>query len=97
VEADKKVVFHNNSRSQRILFDTPIFTDSLNLVIKSTYGNWEAPVWMENSKGYFIGKGNGIINIKIAGIHIICDEDAPNSDILFWNGEQISTTKEIDA
>ncbi len=97
VEAGKKVVFHNNSRSQRILFDTPIFTDSLNLVIKSTYGNWEAPVWMENSKGYFIGKGNGIINIKIAGIHIICDEDAPHSDILFWNGEQISTTKEIDA
>jgi hypothetical protein len=79
------------------MFGSPIFTDSLNLVIKSTYGDWKAPIWTENAKGYFIGESDGLINIKIAGIHAICDEAATHCDILFWNGEQISTTKEIDA
>jgi hypothetical protein len=54
-------------------------------------------VWKENSKGYYIGENDEDIRIEIAGIHAICDEEAPHSDILFWNGEQMSTTKEIDA
>jgi hypothetical protein len=97
VEAGMDVVLHNNSRSQRIMFDTPIYTDRLNIIVKSTYGHWNAPVWKENSKGYFIGESDGNINIEIAGIHIICDEGAPHLDVLFWNGEQLSTTKEIEA
>jgi hypothetical protein len=97
VEAGMDIVLHNNSRSQRIMFDTPIYTDTLSIVIKSTYGDWNAPIWKENSKGYYIGESDGIINVEIAGIQIVCDEKAPHSDILFWNGEQMSTTKEIDA
>jgi hypothetical protein len=97
VEAGMEIVLHNNSRSQEILFNSPIYTDRLNIIVKSTYGDWNAPIWKENSKGYFIGESDRIINVEIAGIHIICNEKAPHSDVLFWNGEQMSTTKEIDA
>jgi hypothetical protein len=97
VEAGESITFRNTSRSQRYEFKSPIFTDRLTLVVKSTYGSWNDLVWKENSKGYYIGENDEDIRIEIAGIHAICDEEAPHSDILFWNGEQMSTTKEIDA
>jgi hypothetical protein len=97
VEAGESITFRNTSRSQRYEFKSPIFTDRLTLIVKSTYGSWNDLVWKENSKGYYIGENDEDIRIEIAGIHAICDEEAPHSDILFWNGEQMSTTKEIDA
>jgi hypothetical protein len=97
VEAGENIIFRNNSRSQKYEFASPILTDKLTLVISSTYGSWTDDIWKENGRGYYIGKNDGNVNIGIAAIHAICDEEAPHSDILFWNGEHMSTTKEIDA
>lgn len=86
----------NTCRSQRILFNKAVQGDALRLTIKSAYGCVDKYVWRETRKGWkkeFFPKQ---AVLQIAGIHVICDEEATKSDS-FASGKEIkSRTKEIE-
>lgn len=89
--------FKNTSLSQKILFSKELILTKLRITIFNTYGISNAMQWMENNEGYYQTKKGDNQIIKVAGLHLICDEDSPHADILFWEGEELSTTKEIEA
>ena len=35
--------------------------------------------------------------VRLAGIHLLCQEEAPHNNEIFWQGQHKSATKEIEA
>lgn len=89
--------FLNTSRSQMVLFGEKITGDALRLTVLSAYGCEEKEVYLETSRGWFKNRVPMKAVLQIAGIHVLCGEDAPHRDNYAPVGEQKSKTKEIDA
>lgn len=87
----------NTSLSQKIMFAEHITAESWRLVVESCYGCVDKMVWDEREDGWYkVFKPQSAV-LQIAGLHLICDEEAEHSDRIFWDREQKSATKEIDA
>lgn len=86
----------NTSLSQRLLFDEPVIADKLKLTILSCYGCVDKDVWAGSKEGWLRIRQKAKAIVQVAGLHVICDEPAEESDILFWEEGQKSSTKEID-
>lgn len=92
-----KTVLPNSSLSEKILFQHAFCTDKVKLRINSCYGDKEISEWEEYREGYrhMCHKAKAVI--RIAGLHIICKEESVHNNMLFWDKQQKSTTKEIEA
>ena len=87
--------FRNTCRSQNVLFDRKTEGDALRLTVYSAYGCVDGYVWQKDGKGWHRVFSSPKAVVQIAGLHIICDEDAPHRDS-FSAGERKSRTKEIE-
>ncbi len=96
-EEVQTAVLHNSSLSQKIVFDEAYMTDKLRLAVHSCYGGRKVYQWEEYSEGYRYMHDRAKAAVSIAGLHILCEEEAPHNNELFWLGQQSSTTKEIEA
>lgn len=88
--------FKNTSLSQRVLFEETITAQNWRFVVESCYGCVDKEVWQECRDGWHkLFKPKSAV-LQIAGLHVICQEEAEHSDHIFWEKEQKSATKEID-
>ena len=88
--------FLNTCRSQEVLFSEEVKADAVRLTVFSAYGCVEKYVWRETSTGWhkeFVPKR---AVLQIAGLHVLCDEEAPHQDDYASMEEQKSKTKEIE-
>lgn len=92
----KEGTFLNNSLSQQLLFEKPVLTGKLRLTVLSCYGCVDKTIWIEGREGWVRSPWKAKAIVQIAGLHVICDEPAEESDIVFWKAGQESSTKEID-
>ena len=91
-----KQTFRNSCRSHEILLDAPVMGGAIRLTILSAYGCEDKYVWRETREGWkriFFPK---MAVLQIAGIHLICDEEAPHSDNYGSGKDMKSRTKEIE-
>ena len=88
--------FKNTSLSQKVLFGEKITAQNWRLIVESCYGCVDKEVWQECRDGWHkLFKPKSAV-LQIAGLHVICEEEAEHSDRIFWEKEQKSATKEID-
>ncbi len=88
--------FLNTCRSQKVLFDREVLTDTIRLTVLSAYGCVDKYVWEADRRGWerrFMPK---TAVVQIAGIHVICDEDAPHGDVYTLAKSQKTRTNEIE-
>lgn len=88
--------FQNTSLSQRIEFSKSIDAKQWRLVILSCYGCVDKEVWREYREGWKKVFWPKSAVVQVAGLHLICTEEAEYSDCIFWEQEQRSKTKEIE-
>ena len=88
--------FQNTSLSQRIEFPESIDAVQWRLVILSCYGCVDKEVWRECREGWEKVFQPKTAVVQIAGLHLICMEEAEHSDYIFWEQAQRSKTKEIE-
>lgn len=92
-----KTTLPNSIRSQEIRWKNACHTDSIRLVVNSCYGEERAYFWEEYEEGYrYVCRKQEAV-VRLAGIHILCGEEAAQDNRIFWEQEQTSTTKEIEA
>gem|GEM_PF-467443 len=89
-------VFLNTSRSQQVLFDREVETDTIRLFVLSAYGCVDKYVWEQTRRGWEKCFKPGEAVVQIAGIHVICDEEAPHGDTFAAGRERRTRTKEIE-
>ena len=87
----------NSCNSYRIRFDEPVWTDQLKLVVYSAYGCVEKKRWMDTPDGWQKKWQKASAVVQLACIHVLCAEPAGDSDVLFWEKDQNTNTKEIEA
>lgn len=87
----------NSSLSFDINFDAPVLTDKIKVIILSCYGEKRKEDWEEYTEGYRYVREETKAIVRIAGLHVICEEEALHNNFLFWDAKQKSTTKEIEA
>lgn len=87
----------NSCNSYRIRFDEPVLTDQLKLVVYSAYGCVEKKRWMDTADGWQKKWLKASAVVQLACIHVLCAEPAGDSDVLFWEKDQNTNTKEIEA
>ncbi len=85
----------NSCRSQKISFEETV-GDALRLTVLSAYGAVDRHVWEEESRGWFQVFRPGRAVVQIAGLHVICDNEAPCSDVFSVGRNGKSRTKEIE-
>ena len=95
-ETESSMQFQNSSLSQKVMLKQKQLTDGIRMVIKSCYGSQERDEWEERPDGYYGVHRRHKAMVKVAGLHVLCDEEAVSSDIRFLGKQQKSTTKEID-
>lgn len=88
--------FLNTSRSQRVLLSEEKRADALRLTVLSAYGCVEKYVWRETARGWYQELVPARAVVQIAGLHVLCDEEAPHRDDYASMDEQKSKTKEIE-
>ncbi len=88
--------FQNTSLSQRVLFSESIPAKEWRLVVTSCYGCVDKEVWRECREGWRKVFQPKTAILQIAGLHLICEEEAEHSDRIFWERCQRSATKEIE-
>lgn len=86
----------NSLFSQKILFDQACRTGSVRLRVRSVYGMRPCHAWRERPDGWerYDKRPHAVVQIGV--LHLICNERAPDSNELFWDGRQKSATKEIE-
>ena len=88
--------FRNISLSQKIFLEQPYLTKCMRLVIKSCYGSQERDEWEEKRDGYYVVHRRHKVRVRLAGLHVLCDEKVDSSNQHFWEKKQVSTSKEIE-
>lgn len=88
--------FLNTSRSQQVLFPEEITADAVRLTVFSAYGCVEKEVWREKSRGWLKERVPKRAVLQIAGLHVLCDEEASHRDDYASVDEQKTKTKEIE-
>ena len=91
-----KGAFQNTSLSQKIEFDKKITAKKWRFIVYSCYGCVDKEVWKSCKDGWRRGFQTQTAVLQIAGLHLLCEEEAEHSDRIFWEKEQRSATKEID-
>jgi len=86
----------NTSLSQQLLFDSPVTAKQLRLTVLSCYGCVDKTVWAGGREGWNQVHQKARAIVQVAGLHVICDEPGEESDVMFWEEGQKSSTKEID-
>lgn len=86
----------NTSISQRVIFDEAVTTGRLRLIVLSCYGCLDKTVWAADREGWIRKFQKAKAIVQTAGLHVICEEPAEGSDVIFWEEGQKSSTKEID-
>ncbi len=89
-------VFLNTCRSQRILFDSEMRTDTIRLTIMSAYGCEDKYVWSATRRGWELRYKPQEAVVQIAGIHVICEEPASHGDVYTVAKSQKTRTNEIE-
>lgn len=87
----------NSCRSEKILFDREVTTEQLLFVVKSAYGCVRKMVWQNEADGWRRVEKEPRAIVQLAGLHLLCGEAGEESDDLFWEKDQKSNTKEIEA
>ena len=87
----------NSSLSQQIVFSKEYDTNRLKFVVHTCYGEKEYREWKEYRDGYRHACHKSKAIVRIACLHVLCDEEAPHNNALFWLGQQATATKEIEA
>ena len=87
----------NSSLSHEIFFEKTIHTNKVKLSVLSCYGEKEIDIWEEYQEGYRHTCQKAKAVIRIAGLHVISKEETMHNNQLFWDEQQKSTTKEIEA
>lgn len=88
--------FLNTCRSQKVLFSEEVRADAVRLTVLSAYGCVEKYVWRETSSGWHKEHVPKRAVLQIAGLHVLCDEEAAHQDDYAAVNEQKSKTKEIE-
>lgn len=88
--------FPNTSLSSRVMFEEPVASEKWRIHVLSCYGCVDKNVWKEKADGWQQEFRPKSAVLQIAGLHLICGEEAEHSDRIFWEKEQRSATKEID-
>jgi hypothetical protein len=95
-----KAAFANAFRSQKIWFDQEVITNRIRLKVTSLYGTDPRTIWEERDSGFYPTEKIGTDVIQIGGLHIIWrDTDQvseDDTDVLFWEGNVGSSTREIE-
>ena len=86
-----------NELSEKILFDREVTTEQLLFVVKSAYGCVRKIVWQNEADGWRREEKEPRAIVQLAGLHLLCGEAGEESDELFWEKDQKSNTKEIEA
>ena len=92
-----KCEFHNSSLSQRIYFDKQYEITAVRLLVISCWGADTLEEWQEYKEGYRKVSHLRRPVVRLAGIHLLCQEEAPHNNEIFWQGQHKSATKEIEA
>ena len=92
-----KCEFHNSSLSQRIYFDKQYEITAIRLLVISCWGADTLEEWQEYKEGYRKVSHLRRPVVRLAGIHLLCQEEAPHNNEIFWQGQHKSATKEIEA
>lgn len=87
--------FLNTDRAQKGLFGREVTGDAVRLTVLSAYGCVDKYVWEEGERGWTKVYRPRTAVVQIAGIHILCDEDAPHGDDILQAGQK-TKTQEID-
>lgn len=90
-------VLPNTCRSCQIPFERTFETDEIRFRILSAYGCVEKQVWENQDDGWNKVRKKKSAVVQIACLHVLCDEKYRSEDILFWEKDQKSNTKEIEA
>lgn len=88
--------FLNTCRSQRILFEQEAATEAIRLIVLSAYGCEDKYVWEENRRGWEQKFKPKTAVVQIAGIHVICEEEASHSDVFTTAKSRKTRTNEIE-
>lgn len=97
--------FSNNRRQQKAVFQQAVLTDMIQFKVCSAYGCEGTWGWQGTQDGWKWAWQPKTVLVQVAGLHILCPEDssghgqdkAVSGDGLFWNREQKSATREIEA
>lgn len=87
----------NTCKSCRIVFGRAFRTDKIRFTVLSAYGCVEKEVWQCSERGWFRERKAKSAVVQLACLHVLCGEAADVSDELFWERDQKSNTKEIEA
>ncbi len=88
--------FENGLRAQKAVFQEKVLTDSIRLQVLSCYGEGKRIRWKTMDSGWYKTLEESRPVVQLAGLHVICDGEAPHNDALFWMENQRSSTKEIE-
>lgn len=90
-------ILPNTCKSCRIVFERAFRTDKIRFTVISAYGCVEKEVWQCSEKGWNKERKAKSAVVQLSCLHILCGEAAAVSDELFWEKDQKSNTKEIEA
>lgn len=88
--------FLNTCRSQKVVLPEEVRADAIRLTVLSAYGCVEKYVWRETGRGWCQELAPKRAVLQIAGLHVLCDEEAPHQDNYAVMDEQKTKTKEIE-
>jgi hypothetical protein len=95
-----QAAFANTFRSQKVWFDHEVITNRIRLTVNSLYGTDSRVIWEERGSGFYPTERTGTDVIQIGGLHVIWrDTDKvpeDDNDVLFWEGNAGSSTREIE-
>ncbi len=91
-----KGTFLNTCRSQQVLLSEEVRADAIRLTVLSAYGCVDRQVWRETGKGWYKVHMPKWAILQIAGLHVLCEEEASHRDDYASMDEQKSKTKEIE-
>ncbi len=95
--------FPNTRRQQKVMFEETVLTDVIECRIYSAYGCEGRWGWQATGAGWkWMWQPKKVV-AQLAGLHVLSPKDlagdgygTASGDILFWNQEQKSATKEIE-
>lgn len=89
--------FLNTCLSQKIVFEEALKAQMWRFVINSCYGCVDKEVWKSAKEGWIKVFQPKSAVLQLAGLHVICEEEAEHSMDIFWQNEpKFATKKEIE-
>lgn len=90
-------VLPNSCFSENISFEKKFFTDEIRLTVLSAYGCVRKQIWQNRAAGWEkVWKEKSAV-VQAACLQVICEGEAECSNQIFWEKDQKTNTKEIEA